>query len=158
LLKSRGENLWGGHLAGRAQSFTGSAQVFAAEQLLAEASSPQRLSDGNWQNVAGVWDGILSGALAVVSTQPLGDLRFLSLAPRDGLDAKSIREFCLSGADLLLLKKVSAGQSNQRLARDFEASHSGTSVWVRRVLAKIGLGHRAELIRLLSDEPVAQWS
>jgi DNA-binding CsgD family transcriptional regulator len=152
LLRSSGDNLHADHLAKHAR-FTGDVEVFEGGRLLSDALPiPERSANASatGPNAYSVWSGILGGKLGLLSSRTLGDVRFLLLTDRAPLDEKSLREICLQPWDLPLLKGLGSGKSNQRLAAELCMSEPSLSGWTKRGLAKLGLTHRAELIRLLS--------
>lgn len=155
LLASSGDNLNPAHLATRARVAPGASQVFAGERLLegSSAALEQPEAWAPWLDTQEVWGRMLAGELGLVSTRALGDLRFLVLTPQARLDEKRAREACVHPWDLSLLKGLGSGHSNQHLARELNLSQPAISIWSRRVLAKLGLTHRAELMRLLSEVP-----
>lgn len=159
LLQADGQYLNAEHLATRARVFSDDTSVFAVEQLVPDAqdssASSFPLNDAAYADARQVWQQILQGELALTSVQSLGDLRFLSLTLRDRVEEKQAREGCLRPWDMTLLKGVGSGVSNQQLAEQLGVSQPTVSVWTRRALGKLGMSHRAELIRLLAQAPTA---
>lgn len=160
LLQADGEHLNAEHLATRARVFSTDTSVFAVERLVPDARDTRcgalPANDAAHADSRQVWQQILRGELALTSVQSLGDLRFLSLTQRDRVDEKQAREGCLRPWDMTLLKGVGSGVSNQQLAEQLGVSQPTVSVWTRRALGKLGLSHRAELIRLLAQAPTAR--
>jgi DNA-binding CsgD family transcriptional regulator len=146
LLNSEGSNLNAAYLAERTQVFSGERMLVLSRDGLS------RVGREDWvvrPNASEVWDQVLSGTLALQATHAMGDLRFLVLNPTAEHYAGG-REVRIQTEDLILLKGLASGRSNQRLAQDLAVSNTVLSIWARRALAKLGMTHRAELIRLLS--------
>jgi DNA-binding CsgD family transcriptional regulator len=154
LLHSSGENLHPYHLANHAR-FNGDTEVFEGDRLLGDDAvtlpeEPSAHDSAPRANAYSVWSGILTGKLGLLSSRTLGDVRFLLLTDRTPLNEKTAREICVQPWDLPLLKGLGSGKSNQSLAAELRMSEPSVSGWTKRALAKLGLTHRAELIRLLS--------
>jgi DNA-binding CsgD family transcriptional regulator len=126
MLQSSGENLRPDHLCHRSLTF-------------AEGESPQTL-----------WHDLLGGLVATLVTRQLGDIRFLTLVPRERCDEHTAWNHCLQPAEVALLKGLGSGQSLESLAPQFGISQSTAGQWSRNGLTKLGLGSRVELFRLLA--------
>lgn len=161
LLQSSGDNLNPEHLARRTQMFAGGTSVFNGGRLLGSHSDlTLRLAQEDWScpEAAEVWSRMLQGELALVSARPLGDLRFLVLGESKHLVDRERRDGSLQSNDVALLRGLGAGHSNQRLAHELGVSQAAVSVWAKRALAKLGMHHRADLIRVLSAAPDRQFA
>lgn len=162
LLHSSGENLHAEHLAKRTRVFLGGSQVFNGGRLLeGQMDVTLRMVEQDWGMSSGaleVWERVLGGELALISARSLGDLRFLVLGESKHLAGRERREASLEADDVALLRGLGSGHSNQRLANQFGVSQAAVSVWAKRALAKLGMNHRAELIRVLSAAPTGQFT
>jgi DNA-binding CsgD family transcriptional regulator len=154
LLQSSGDNLHAEHLARRTRMFLGATQVFNGGRLLeSQLDVVMGVAEREWgasAEASEIWDRMLAGELALISARSLGDLRFLVLGESRRLSDRERRESALQSNDVALLKGLGSGLSNQRLAQQFRVSQAAVSVWAKRALAKLGMVHRAELIRVLS--------
>jgi DNA-binding NarL/FixJ family response regulator len=154
LLHSSGDNLNAEHLAQRTRMFLGATQVFNGGRLLeGQLDVVLGVAQQHWGSSPGaseIWHRMLAGELALISARSLGDLRFLVLGESHHLSERERRESALQSNDVALLKGLGSGHSNQRLAQQFAVSQAAVSVWAKRALAKLGMVHRAELIRVLS--------
>jgi DNA-binding NarL/FixJ family response regulator len=140
--------------------FLGATQVFNGGRLLdGQLDVVLGVAQQDWRSsseASEVWERMLAGNLALISSRSLGDLRFLVLGESRHLSDRERRESALQSNDVALLKGLGSGLSNQRLAQQFNVSQAAVSIWAKRALAKLGMHHRAELIRVLSAVPPKQ--
>lgn len=149
ILGSNSDQLTPEHLTRRANVFNAEMPVFDVELLFGDHLFEQRPLEklSFCAEPVVLWRALLMGERAIVARRQLGDLHFVVLGDRSVACAEAL---FITRTDLMLLKGLASAMSNRHLANTVGMSESTISILARQALSKLGLSHRAELLRLTS--------